>query len=69
LYDFCSRREANAGFHADQARLHVGKSRLDLVARPLLPQYDRTAFILADDVERVLVDIDADHGDCAVEFL
>jgi hypothetical protein len=27
------------------------------------------AQILADDVERILADIDTDHGDCAVEFL
>jgi len=28
-----------------------------------------TALILADNVKRVLADIDTDHGDCAVEFL
>jgi hypothetical protein len=35
----------------------------------MLPQHDAAAAILADDVERVLTDIDADHGDFAVEFL
>jgi hypothetical protein len=32
---------ADAGFHADQARRHIGKPRFDLAARPLLPQHDR----------------------------
>ncbi len=49
---------ANAGFHANQAGQHVGKARLDLAAWPLLPQYDRSALIEPDDVERVLADID-----------
>jgi hypothetical protein len=38
-----------------------------LAARPLLPQHDRTALILAYDVERVLADIDADGGDSAID--
>jgi GAF domain-containing protein len=32
-----------------------------------LPQHDRTAFILAYDVERVLTDIDADGRDSGIE--
>jgi hypothetical protein len=32
-------------------------------------QHDRTALIVAHDVERVLTDIDADYGDCGIEFL
>jgi hypothetical protein len=60
---------ADAGLHADQARWQVGKSRLDLATRPLLPQHDATALILANDVERVLADIDADYGGRSVEFL
>ena len=36
---------ANAGFHADQARRHIGKPRFDLATRPLLPQDDRAAAI------------------------
>jgi len=59
----------NAGFHTDQARWEVGQSRLDLTARPLLPQHDRTTLVMADDVERVLADIDADNGDHAVLIL
>ena len=36
---------ANAGLHADQARRHIGKPRVDLATRPLLPQDDRAAAI------------------------
>jgi hypothetical protein len=39
-----------------------------LAARPLLPQHQGSAPILADEVERVLADIDADHSDFAIEF-
>ena len=60
---------ADAGLHADQARRQVGKSRLDLAARPFLLQHDRAALIVPYDVERVLADIDSNHGDCAVGFL
>jgi hypothetical protein len=34
-----------------------------------LPQRDCTALIETYDVERVLADIDADHGDHGIEFL
>src|SRR2546423_13197186 len=47
----------------------VGKPRFHLATRPLLAQHQRSTPILADDVERILADIDADHGDFAVEFL
>src|SRR5258707_9302945 len=61
---------ADAGFHADQARWYVGEPRFHLATRPLLPQHDGAARIVAHDVERVLADIDADHGgDCALELL
>src|ERR1700739_636047 len=60
---------ADAGLHADQARRQVGKSRLDLATRPFLPKHDRTTKIVSHDVERVLANIDADHGDCAVALL
>ena len=40
-----------------------------LATRPLLMQHDRAALIVAHDVERVLTDIDADYGDCGIEFL
>ena len=53
----------DAGLHADQTRRHVGEPRLDLTARPLLAQHDRATLVVADDVERVLADVDADHGD------
>src|SRR5215470_12576156 len=57
----------DAGFHPDQARWYVGKPRLQLPARPLLPQHDRAVLILANDVERVLTDVDANHAsDCTV---
>src|SRR4030095_13421024 len=52
----------DAGFHADQARWHVGKPCLHLVARPLLTQHNCAAIVQADNVERVLTDIDADYG-------
>ena len=54
---------ANAGLHADQARRQVGKSGLHLATRPLLAQHNGTTLIVANDVERVLADIDADDGD------
>jgi hypothetical protein len=54
---------ADAGFHADQARRHIGEPRFHLATRPLLPQHDGAARIVAHDVERVSADIDADHGD------
>ena len=60
---------ADAGLHADQARRHIGEPRLDLVTRPPLPQDDRAAVIKAYNVERVLADIDANHGDGGVECL
>jgi hypothetical protein len=42
---------------------------LHLATRPLLPQHDRAALIKANNVERVLADIDADYGDRGVEYL
>src|SRR5215813_1634338 len=60
---------ANAGLHPDQARWQVGKSRADLAARPFLSKHDRTTLILPHDVERILANIDADHGDCVVGLL
>src|ERR1700756_2149602 len=56
----------DAGFHADQARRYIGEPRFHLATRPLLSQHDGAARIVANDVERVLANIDADHGDCAV---
>jgi hypothetical protein len=48
---------ADAGFHADQARWEIGEPRFHLATRPLLPEYDGAARIVAHDVEQVLVDI------------
>src|ERR1700751_2281454 len=58
---------ADAGLHADQAWRQVGKSRLDLATRPLLPQHDRTSPLLAYEVKRVLTDVDADDGHSGME--
>src|SRR6266478_3400438 len=60
---------ADAGFHPDPTRRQIGESGLHLATRPLLPQHDGTALILANDVERVLADIDADYGGRSVEFM
>src|SRR5713101_9816321 len=60
---------ADAGLHADPTRRQIGEPGLHLATRPLLPQHDGTALILANDVERVLADIDADYGGRSVEFL
>jgi hypothetical protein len=60
---------ADAGLHADQARWQVCKSGLELAARPFLSKHNRTTLILSHNVERVLANIDADHGDCATRFL
>jgi hypothetical protein len=60
---------ANAGFHPDQARWHIGKAGLDLATRPFLTQHNRATLIVADNMERVLADIDADHDDCALQLL
>ena len=81
FYNVCRKVESNLGSDlgteqqheacwrsADQARRRVGKPRFHLAARPFLPQRDRTALILANDVKRVLADIDPDHGNRAVEF-
>src|ERR1700757_4854685 len=58
----------DAGLHADQARRHIGEP-FNLATRPLLTQHDCTAAIEADDVERVLADIDTDYGNCVVEIV
>ena len=60
---------ADAGFHADQARRHIGKAGLDLTTRSSLTQYNRATLIVAHDVERVLADIDTNHSNCSVQYL
>jgi hypothetical protein len=52
---------SDAGLHADQARWHVRQPGSDLAARPSLAHDDRSTLIQADDVKRILADIDA-HG-------
>ena len=47
----------------------LAKPCFHLATRPLLTQHNRTALIEANDVERVLADIDADYGNCSVECL
>ncbi len=54
---------AGAGLHAKKPRRHIGQTRFHLAARPPLPQHDRTAFVVAYNVKRVLTGIDADNGD------
>src|SRR4029450_4909305 len=53
----------DTGLHPHQAWRHIGKSRFHLPARPLLTQHNRTLRILADDMKRVLTNINADYGD------
>jgi hypothetical protein len=53
----------DASLHADEAGRQIGEAALDLAARPLLPQHDAAVAVMADDVERVLADMDADDGD------
>ena len=53
----------DASLHADQAGRHIGEACFHLPTRPLLPERDCPTSIQADDVEGVLADIDADHGD------
>ena len=52
----------DAGLHADQAPRYIGESCFNLATRPLLSQHDCTTFIKANNMERVLADIDADYG-------
>ena len=52
---------SDAGLRADQARWHVRQPGSDLTARPSLAQNNHTTLIQADDVKRILADIDA-HG-------
>src|SRR5262245_21480538 len=59
----------DTGLHADQTGWHIGKPCLHLAPRPLLPQHDCATLIEADDVERVLADIDADLGDRTAKLL
>jgi hypothetical protein len=55
---YCERPDAR--LHADQAGRHVGEPSVDLAARQRLTQNDRALLVEADEVERVLGDVDAD---------
>src|SRR5438309_234737 len=55
---------ADAGLHPDQAGRQIGQPSFHLAARPLLAQHDRAALIEANDVERILADVDAHSGNC-----
>ena len=48
---------ADTGFHADQARRHIGKAGLDLATRPFLTQHNGTTLIVAHDVEFLPISI------------
>jgi hypothetical protein len=60
---------SDAGLHPDHAGWHVGKSHRDLRTRPLLSQDHVAPRGEADNVERVLPDIDADYGDFRGQLL
>ena len=53
----------------DQATQYIGEPRFHLATRPLLPQHDGAARIVAHDVKRILPDIDTDRGDRAIGCL
>src|SRR5215472_7991185 len=59
----------HASLHADQARGHVGEPGFDLATRPLLSQHDGPTSIQANNMERVLPDIDADYGNSCLACL
>jgi hypothetical protein len=59
---------ADAGLHADQTGLQVRKACFNPATRPFLMQHNGAALIEANDVERVLANIDADEGIPALCF-
>jgi hypothetical protein len=52
-----------------KARHHIGQTCFQLAARPPLPQHDRPTSIQANDMERVLPDIDPDDRDRGLRCL
>ena len=52
----------STGLHADQTRRDVGQPLRELGAGELDAQHDGAALILADEMERVLAQIDAQGG-------
>src|SRR5207244_7025783 len=61
---------SHARLHADEASRYVGEAGLDLAARQLLPQNDCALPVEANEVERVLADVDAEccNGFKAIAF-
>jgi hypothetical protein len=53
---------ANARLNVDQTPRYIREPPFHLASRPLLPQHDRAALVEADDVKRVLANIDAHRG-------
>jgi hypothetical protein len=53
----------DAGLYPDQTGWHIGEAHFNLATRPPLPQHNGAALIQANDVKRILPDIDADYGD------
>src|SRR5260370_3279578 len=51
---------AEARLHADEARRQGAEARVDLAGRQLLAQNDGAHLVEADEVERILADVDAD---------
>src|SRR2546423_1546743 len=57
--------EADAGLHAAEAGWHVGEPGFELPARQLLAQHDGAPLVEANEMEDVLADVDAEHGNGA----
>src|SRR6266496_6211512 len=51
------------GFHADQAARNIGQTAFELTTGYLLLQDDCTPLVEADEVERVLAEVEPDRGD------
>src|SRR6266566_4475332 len=51
------------GLHADQAARNIGQTAFELTTGYLLLQDDCTPLVEADEVERVLAEVDPDRGD------
>jgi hypothetical protein len=57
-----SAAQVMGALHPDQTRRHVREPCFDLAARPPLLPHDRAVPVEADDMERVLADVDAHRG-------
>ena len=54
---------AGAGFHIDQTGRKIGQAAGELSPGELDPQHDGAALILANEMEAVLAQIEAEGGD------